>query len=89
VSAAIASQAAEKFLRSKTGGTSPVDCLSDRELEVFRRIGQGQENRRIAEDLHLSMKTVQAHCANIKQKLGFENATMLMREAVKWVEGQG
>jgi DNA-binding NarL/FixJ family response regulator len=63
-----------------------VECLTDREIEVFRRIGQGQENRHIAEELHLSLKTVQAHCANIKQKLGLENATVLMREAVKWVE---
>jgi len=88
VSDAVAAQAAEKFLRNRRRGTSAVDFLTDRELEVFRRIGQGQENRRIAEDLHLSLKTVQAHCANIKQKLGLENATVLMREAVKWVEGQ-
>jgi DNA-binding NarL/FixJ family response regulator len=87
VSPAIASQAAEKFLRRR-GGASSVDCLTDRELEVFRHIGQGLENRRIAEELHLSLKTVQAHCANIKQKLGLDNATVLMREAVKWVEGQ-
>lgn len=87
VSAAIAEQAAEKFLRRRPG-SSAVDCLTDRELEIFRRIGQGQENRSIAEELHLSLKTVQAHCANIKQKLGLDNATVLMREAVKWVESQ-
>lgn len=88
VSAAITSQVAEKFLRKGLAGTSAVDCLTDRELEVFRRIGQGQENRHIAEELHLSLKTIQAHCANIKQKLGLDNATVLMREAVKWVENQ-
>jgi len=88
VSAAIAAQAAEKFLRTRSATSgSPVDSLTDRELEVFRRIGQGQENRRIAEDLHLSLKTVQTHCAHIKEKLGFKNATILMREAVRWVEG--
>jgi DNA-binding NarL/FixJ family response regulator len=89
VSPAIAAQAAEKFLRTRAvAANSPVDCLTDRELEVFRRIGQGQENRRIAEDLHLSLKTVQTHCAHIKEKLGLKNATILMREAVRWVEGQ-
>ena len=89
VSAAVEKQAADRFLRNETGGAgSPVDSLTDRELDVFRRIGQGQENRRIAEDLRLSLKTVQTHCANIKGKLGFENATVLMREAVRWVENQ-
>jgi DNA-binding NarL/FixJ family response regulator len=87
VSAAIAAQAAEKFLRTRAvAWASPLDLLTDREIEVFRLIGQGQENRKIAEDLHLSLKTVQTHCAHIKEKLGFENGTVLMREAVRWVE---
>jgi DNA-binding NarL/FixJ family response regulator len=89
VSPAIAEQAAEKFLRTQAvASNSPLDSLTDREIEVFRLIGQGLENRRIAEDLHLSMKTVQTHCAHIKEKLGLENATVLMREAVRWVESQ-
>jgi DNA-binding NarL/FixJ family response regulator len=89
VSAPIAAQAAERFLRTRSvSSLSPLDSLTDREIEVFRLIGQGVENRRIAEDLHLSLKTVQTHCAHIKEKLGFENATVLMREAVRWVEGQ-
>lgn len=87
VSPVIAAQAAEKFLRNRAAAPgSPLDSLTDREIEVFRRIGQGQENRRIAEDLRLSLKTVQTHCAHIKEKLGFANATVLMREAVRWVE---
>jgi len=89
VSAAIAAQAAEKFLRTRaSSANSPVDSLTDREIEVFWRIGQGQENRQIAQDLHLSLKTVQTHCAHIKEKLGFASATVLMREAVRWVESQ-
>jgi DNA-binding NarL/FixJ family response regulator len=89
VSPAIAAQAAERFLRKRASTSgSPVDSLTDRELEVFRRIGQGQENRKIAEDLNLSLKTVQTHCAHIKEKLGLKNATVLMREAVRWVELQ-
>lgn len=87
VSDAIASQMAEKFvgLRSQKG-LSSVERLSDRELEVFRRMGRGQESRRIAEELHLSLKTIHTHCAHIKEKLGLENITELMREAVRWVE---
>jgi len=89
VSPAIAAKAAEKFLLTRTSGAgSTVDILTDREIDVFRRIGHGEENRRIAEDLGLSLKTVQSHCAHIKQKLGFENATVLMREAVRWVDRQ-
>lgn len=87
VSPAVTTKAAEKYLRASGAASgSPEDSLTDRELEVFRRIGLGQENRRIAEELHLSLKTVQTHCAHIKEKLGFMNATVLMREAVRWVE---
>ena len=89
VSESIAARFAEKYVglkRTPTG--SPVECLSDRELEVFRRIGQGQMNRIIAEELHLSLKTVQTHCAHIKEKLGFRNATELIREAMRWVDSE-
>jgi len=68
--------------------TTPVERLTDRELEIFRRIGLGHENRRIAEDLHLSLKTVQTHCAHIKDKFGLANAAELMREAVRWGENE-
>ncbi len=87
VSSALASEFARKLAGGRATQNLPaVARLSDRELEVFRMLGQGIETRRIAEELHLSMKTVQAHCANIKDKLGLENATTLLREAVRWVE---
>jgi DNA-binding NarL/FixJ family response regulator len=63
-----------------------VELLSDRELEVFRRLGEGQGTRKIATDMGLNMKTVQAYSARIKEKLGLANASELMREAVRWVE---
>jgi len=63
-----------------------IMSLGDRELEVFSMIGQGYETRRIAEELNLSMKTVQAHCEHIKEKLKLSNATELIREAVRWTE---
>jgi len=65
-----------------------VEILSDRELEVFRRLGEGQSTRRIAGELHVSIKTIQAYCARIKEKLGIANGAELVREAVRWTEQQ-
>ena len=80
---------AEKFVEGETAATSPsIDQLSDRELEVFQLLGQGCETRQIAETLHVSMKTVQAFCARIKQKLKLGSATELLREAIRWQESQ-
>ena len=69
--------------------TSPVQQLSDREFEVFQLIGHGVGTRTIAEQLHLSVKTVEVHRANIKVKLGLKTATELVRFAVRWVDSQG
>ena len=63
---------------------SPAERLSNRELEVFEMLGRGFETRRVAEELHISMKTVQAYCARIKEKLQLNNATELLREAILW-----
>lgn len=63
-----------------------VELLSDREMEVFRRLGEGQGTRKIATEMNLSMKTVQAYSARIKEKLGLANVSELVREAVRWVE---
>ncbi len=80
---------AEKFVGGDVATTSSsVDLLSDRELEVFQLLGQGCETRQIAEALHVSMKTVQAFCARIKEKLKLASATELLREAVRWHESQ-
>ena len=78
---------AEKFVdgRLPTSGTL-VEKLSDRELEVFQLLGKGYETRRVAEMMNVSMKTVQAHCAHIKEKLKLTNAAELLREAVRWHE---
>jgi len=89
VSEPLAKLMAQKFVgKGPTPGASPIEQLGDRELEVFRLIGQGYENRRIAEELHISPKTVQAHCEHIKEKLGLNNVTALIREAVRWVEAE-
>jgi DNA-binding NarL/FixJ family response regulator len=74
--------------RSESGG-SPVGRLSDREFEVFQMIGQGKGTRDIANHLRLSVKTVEVHRANIKEKLQVKTATDLVRYAVRWAEAQG
>lgn len=66
---------------------SPIELLSDRELEVFELTGKGNNTRTIAEQLHLSVKTIESYRARIKTKLNLDNATELMVHAVKWVEG--
>ncbi|HEX7631340.1 MAG TPA: response regulator transcription factor [Lacunisphaera sp.] len=71
---------------SVSEGDSPATELSDRELDVFRLIGEGRATKRIAHDLRISVKTVQTHCANIKDKLGLANSHELICEAVRWVE---
>ncbi len=65
-----------------------VAALTDRELEIFERIGKGLSTRKIAEQLGLSPRTVEVHRAHIKHKLQCEDAAQLVREAVRWVEGR-
>jgi DNA-binding NarL/FixJ family response regulator len=78
---------AEKFLDGRLlTGDSPVEQLSDRELEVFQLLGKGYETHKVAEMMNVSMKTVQTHCAHIKEKLKLTNAAELLREAVRWQE---
>jgi len=68
----------------KTAAASPVEQLSDRELEIFRLLGQGRTTSQIAEDLHLSLKTVQAYCARAKEKFGVNSLGELLRAAIRW-----
>ena len=72
--------------QSETVVTSPLEKLTDRELEVFRLLGQGMGTRQIASLLHLSISTVESHRAKIKEKFDLKNAIELVRHAVKWVE---
>lgn len=81
------------LMKLTSGNTSksdnPLDVLSDRELEVFELTGKGLSTRDIGSKLHISVKTVESHRANIKDKLHLESANELMRHAVRWVEGTG
>ena len=65
-------------------GASAIERLSDRELEVFSLIGQGYGTRKIAERLHLSVKTIETYRAHIKDKLNLTDATELLQYAIRW-----
>jgi DNA-binding NarL/FixJ family response regulator len=67
-----------------TGSESPVDCLSDRELEIFKLIGHGLRTQKIAEELQLSSKTVETYYSRIKQKLDIKDASELLQLAIAW-----
>lgn len=65
-----------------------IACLSEREFEVLHLIGLGFSTREIAEKLSRSVKTIEAHQANIKEKLNIPNGKELMRFAIQWIESQ-
>jgi DNA-binding NarL/FixJ family response regulator len=78
------------LIRKLVGGAppatvSPISILSDRELEIFQLIGRGVGTRQISDELHLGIKTVESHRANIKKKLGLKSAPALLRFAVEWI----
>jgi DNA-binding NarL/FixJ family response regulator len=64
----------------------PIDCLTDRELEVFELIGRGQTTREIGARLCISPTTIDTYRARIKEKLRLENASRLQTEAARWVQ---
>jgi len=64
---------------------SPLEQLSDRELEVFQMMGQGKPTRQIAEELNLTIPTIHSFRNRIKEKLQFKNATEMMLHAIQWV----
>jgi len=65
---------------------SRLEGLTDREFEVFEHVGQGKSAREIGDLLHISSRTVDAHRAHIREKLGVPDSPALMRYAVRWVE---
>jgi DNA-binding NarL/FixJ family response regulator len=74
--------------RRAQAATSPAELLSDREFEVFQLIGQGKGTREIASHLHLSIKTIEVHRGNIKQKLSLKSGTDLVHYAIRWTESR-
>jgi DNA-binding NarL/FixJ family response regulator len=85
VSTRIANQMLRHYITgSGTLRNSSIADLSDRELEVFRLIGEGHGTRQIAKELHLSIKTVESYQAHIKEKLSLRSARELMQRAIQW-----
>jgi DNA-binding NarL/FixJ family response regulator len=75
----------QQFVRGASSPkTSPLVSLTDRELEVFRLIGEGHGTRQIADELHLSVKTIESYQAHIKEKLALRNARELLQHAIEW-----
>ncbi len=70
-------------------GSSPIDRLTNRELQVFRFIGQGLATSEIAKRLHLSVKTVETYRAHLKEKLNLPDSSKLLQHAIQWVRSQG
>src|ERR1700723_1027119 len=81
----MANKLLHQYMSGQTAETdSRLTALSDRELEVFRLIGDGLGTRRIAEVLHLSMKTVESYQAHLKEKLSLRTGRELMQHAIQW-----
>lgn len=88
VSASMSDRLLKTIARSEGGApASPMDLLSDRELEVFELIGRGLGSSDIARRLHLSVKTIESYRARLKEKLDLKNASQLLRQALAWVRG--
>ena len=77
-------QMLQQFVNGSISPRDPLAKLSDRELEVFRLIGAGHGTRQIADELHVSTKTVESYQAHIKEKLALRNARELVQYAVEW-----
>ena len=85
----LASKMIGAYIGGAAPGTTPLERLTDRELQVFELIGRGLPSREIAERLHLSVKTIDAHRENLKRKLGIDSATALLKQAIEWLRSQG
>jgi DNA-binding NarL/FixJ family response regulator len=87
VSDALAAKMLQQQVRGQTDiQQSPIKGLSDRELEVFQLLGQWRKTKEIAQELHLSIKTIEYYREMIKQKLSLKNATELTQYATSWVQ---
>jgi len=88
VSEKISAKILETFSGHRPNSKSPVEKLSDREFEVFQLLGQGEGTRQIAQRLHLSIKTVEVHRANVRKKLELASGGELVHYAIRWNEAQ-
>jgi DNA-binding NarL/FixJ family response regulator len=89
VSAALGEQLMKRLIGGKTAERSPIDTLSDRELETFELLGQGLTTEEIAAKMHVSPKTVETHRVHIKKKLNVESIPELVQRAAQWLLQKG
>ena len=89
ISERIANRMLQRYIGNRGAGRpSSIADLTDRELEVFRLIGEGHSTRQIAEELHISVKTVESYQAHIKEKLSLRSARELVQHAIQWSIGE-
>jgi len=84
ISEKMASAVVTKFLQGAPERPSPLETLSDRELEVFRMLGQEKGTRQIAEEINVALPTVGSFKNRIKEKLGMKNSTEMILYAIQW-----
>jgi DNA-binding NarL/FixJ family response regulator len=80
----MASAVVTKFIQGAASPPSPLATLSDREMEVFRLLGQEKGTREIAEEIKVALPTVGSFKNRIKEKLGLKNSTEMMLYAIQW-----
>jgi len=68
--------------------SSPVESLSDREFEIFQLIGEGYGTRQIADEIHVSIKTVETHREHIREKLNLNSTFELVQHAIHWIHNE-
>lgn len=89
VSEIVANHIFQKFINGNDYNCgSMIGCLNDREIAVFRYIGQGYSTRKIAEKFNLSIKSVQSYRENIKRKLSLEDSHDLIKTAIQWMQNE-
>jgi DNA-binding NarL/FixJ family response regulator len=86
----VSQSVSSRIVQGLVGGSgiskrSPLERLSDRELDVFCKIGRGAATREIAAELNLSVKTIETYCAHIKEKLRLQSQRELVQHAIRWV----
>lgn len=86
----VSQQVSSRIMQGMVGGSgssrrSPIERFSDRELEVFRKVGRGATTKEIAAELHLSVKTIETYYAHIKEKLRLRSQRELVQYAIQWI----
>lgn len=89
LSPAMTQSAVEQLGAGQAAGASPVEVLSNRELELFQLTGQGKEIAEIAEIMQISPRTVEVHRSHIKKKLGLRTSTDIFQAAYEWLRTSG